>query len=291
MIRFGPAGNSKRFYDEGYKTTLQMPEWLGKLGLNAYEYQGGRGINIKEEKATNLGREARKYNIALSIHAPYYINLSSVEEQKRINSKRYIIDSMQAAKFMGAKRVVVHPGSCSKVSREWALETAIKVLKETIEEADDKGLSNISICPEVMGKINQLGTLEEIIEMCKIDERLIPTIDFGHLNARNHGSLKEKADFDNVAEKIENSLGYERLKRIHCHFSRIEFTEGGEKKHWTLDDTQYGPDFEPLSKTLAERKMEPIIICESMDNMADDAKKLKNIYEETVRNYEKNNSN
>ena len=291
MIRFGPAGNSEKFYEQGYKSSLQMPEWLSKMGLNAYEYQGGRGVNIKEEKAVSLGKEARKYNIALSIHAPYYINLASVEEQKRINSKRYIIDSMKVAKFMGAKRVVVHPGSCSKVSREWALEKAIEVLKETINEADEKNLSDVSICPEVMGKINQLGTLEEVIEMCKIDERLIPTIDFGHLNARGHGILKEKADFDNIADIIENSLGYERLKRIHCHFSRIEFTDGGEKKHWTLADTQYGPDFEPLAKTLAERKMEPVIICESMNNMADDALKLKNIYEDTVKNYEKNNSN
>jgi len=279
MIRFGPSGNSESFYEQGYKSSVKMPGWLKNMGLNAYEYQCSKGVKIGKEIAKTLGDQAAENDIFLSIHAPYYINMSSVELEKRVNSKRHIMETLQAAKWMNAKRIVIHTGSCSKVSREWALKTAIGVLKETICEADAMGYSNIAICPEVLGKMNQLGSLEEILELCKIDERLIPTIDFGHLHARGMGSLKSIEDFEEVIANIENILGYERLKIMHVHFSRIEFTHGGEKKHWSLEDTQYGPDFEPLAEIISKKKLEPVIICESRDCMAEDAQKLKSIYE------------
>jgi deoxyribonuclease-4 len=280
VIRFGPSGNSKSFYEQGYKSSVQMPAWLSNMGLSAYEYQCSKGVRIGEKAALELGKQAEENNIFLSLHAPYYINMASPDIRKRNNSKRYILDTMQAANWMGAKRVVVHTGSCSKVSRNWALETALNVMKEVISEADSLGFSHINICPEVLGKINQLGSLEEIIEMCKIDERLIPTVDFGHIHARGRGSLNSIEDFESVFDAIENSLGYERAKNLHCHFSRVEFTKGGEKKHWTMDDVQYGPEFELLAEVIYKRVLKPVIICESRDRMAEDAVRLKQIYEE-----------
>ncbi|MCX7923276.1 MAG: TIM barrel protein [Clostridia bacterium] len=280
MIRFGPSGNSDSFYEQGYKSSVQMPKWLKEMGLSAYEYQCSKGVKIGEAMARQLGEQAALNDIFLSIHAPYYINMSSEEQEKRDNSIRYILETLYAAKWMGAKRIVIHTGSCSKVSREWALQTAIQVLKEAIRQADDQGLSDIAICPEVLGKLNQLGSLEEILEMCKIDDRLIPTIDFGHLHARSMGGLNSVDDFEKIILKIEDELGYDRLKVIHCHFSRIEFTTGGEKKHWSLADTQYGPEFEHLAEVMYKKQMEPVIICESRDNMAEDALKLKKIYED-----------
>lgn len=279
MIRFGPSGNSESFYEQGYKSSVQMPAWLNAMGLNAYEYQCSKGVKVSETAARNIGEEASKYDIYISIHAPYYINMASEEVEKRINSKRYIIETLTCAKWMGAKRIVVHTGSYSKVDKKWALDMAIKVMKEVLEEAREKGLDDIVICPEVLGKQNQLGSLEEIIEICKIDERLIPTVDFGHIHARGQGILNSVEDFIEVLEKIEKNLGYDRLKNLHCHFSRIEFTKGGEKKHWTIDDVQFGPDFEHLAKALHIKQMEPVIICESRGNMAQDALKLKKIYE------------
>jgi deoxyribonuclease-4 len=280
MIRFGPSGNSKSFYEQGYKSSVQMPAWLSDMGLSAYEYQCNKGVKIREKTALELGEQAAKNNIFLSIHAPYYISMASLDIRKRNNSKRYILDTMQAAKWMGAKRIVMHTGSCSKVSRKWALETASGIMEEVIAEADNLGFSDINLCPEVLGKINQLGSLEEIIEMCKIDERLIPTVDFGHIHARGMGSLNSIEDFENIFNAIENSLGYERVKNLHCHFSRIEFTKGGEKKHWTMDDIQYGPEFELLAEVIYRRGLKPVIICESRDRMAEDAVRLKQIYEE-----------
>jgi len=278
MVRFGPSGNSESFYEQGYKSSVQMPEWLFNMGLDAYEYQCSKGVKISEATAVKLGEESARCGIFLSIHAPYYINMASTEPQKRENSKSYVLETMTAAKWMGASRIVVHTGSCSGVSREWALETAAGVLRETIREADGRGFSGIAICPEVLGKLNQLGSLDEILEMCKTDERLIPTVDFGHLHARGMGGLKTVEDFLRVMDRIRNELGEYRLKNLHIHFSRIEFTSGGEKKHRTLADTEYGPDFELLAEAICMNDMEPVVICESRDHMAEDAAVLKSIY-------------
>ncbi|AEY66441.1 TIM barrel protein [Clostridium sp. BNL1100] len=278
MIRFGPSGNSDSFYEQGYKSSAQMPAWLASKGLNAYEYSCTKGVKVGEATAREIGQQAQNNNIFVSIHAPYYINMSSEEEDKRENSKRYIMETLQVAKWMGAKRIVAHTGSTSKLGREKSLEWAIQILKETLQMSDAAGFGDISICPEVLGKHNQLGTLEEIMEMCKIDERLIPTIDFGHIHARGLGILNSQEDFETVIDFIENSIGKERTKRIHCHFSRIEFSKGGEKKHWNFADKQFGPEFEHLAPVLVNRKMEPVIICESRGMMAEDAAEMKEIY-------------
>ncbi|EPR13200.1 TIM barrel protein [Ruminiclostridium papyrosolvens] len=284
MIRFGPSGNSDSFYEQGYKSSAQMPAWLASKGLNAYEYSCTKGVKVGEATAREIGQQAQNNNIFVSIHAPYYINMSSEEEDKRENSKRYIMETLQVAKWMGAKRIVVHTGSTSKLGREKSLEWAIQILKETLQMSDAAGFGDISICPEVLGKHNQLGTLEEIMEMCKIDERLIPTIDFGHIHARGLGILNSQEDFETVIDFIENSIGKERTKRIHCHFSRIEFSKGGEKKHWNFADKQFGPEFEHLAPVLVNRKMEPVIICESRGMMAEDASEMKEIYNSILEN-------
>ncbi|NJD03567.1 MAG: TIM barrel protein [Ruminiclostridium sp.] len=278
MIRFGPSGNSDIFYEQGYKSSAQMPAWLEKMSLNAYEYQCSKGVKISSQLAGQIGEQARLNDIFLSIHAPYYINMASEEKEKRINSIVYMLETLQAAKWMGAKRIVVHTGSCSRTSREHALQTAKQVLKDTINEADAAGFGDIAICPEVLGKLNQLGSLEEVLELCTLDERLIPTIDFGHLHARCMGCLNSTKDFEQILDRIESTLGEYRLKNLHSHFSRIEFTPGGEKKHWTQDDTQFGPEFEYLAEALYNKRVEPVIICESRGKMAEDALKLKNIY-------------
>jgi len=183
-----------------------------------------------------------------------------------------------AARWMGAQRIVVHPGACSKISRKEAMRLAKDTLMKAVKQADEMGLGDIRICPETLGKMNQLGTLEEIMELCKLDERLIPTIDFGHLHARGMGCLNQKEDFERIFDTIENSLGRERLHSIHIHFSRIEFTEGGEKRHRIFADTEYGPEFDPIAEILVERELSPVVICESRGTMAEDALSLKNIY-------------
>lgn len=276
--KFGPAGNSESFTAMGYKSSLQVPEYIVKMGLDCFEYQCGRGVNIGEEKARQLGKLASEKGITLSLHAPYYISMSSVEEEKRLNSIKYILDSAKAVDFMGGDRIVVHTGSCGKISREKALELAMDTMKLAVNALDNAGLSHIHICPETMGKVNQLGTLDEVLELCTIDERLIPCIDFGHLNARDLGILKTKSDFEQIFIAIKNKLGEDRLKSFHSHFSKIEYTTGGEKKHLTFADTLYGPDFEPVMELTCKYGCNPVFICESAGTQAEDARAMKDCY-------------
>lgn len=276
---FGPAGNSDSFYASGCKTILEAPEYLFKKGLDAYEYQGGRGITISQKKAEELGSEAKKYSIALSVHAPYYISLSGVEEEKRLNSIKYILQSAQAASWMGAGRIVIHSGSCSKVSRLQALELARDTLSRAITAVDEAGFSDIALCIETMGKTNQLGSLDEVMELCRLDERLLPCIDFGHLNARTFGGLKTFEDYEHIFNVIENELGEDRLKHFHSHFSKIEYTQnGGEKRHLTFEDTVYGPEFSPVAELTAKKGCCPVFICESSGTQAEDALAMKQMY-------------
>lgn len=276
--KFGPAGNSDSFTAKGYKGSLDVPEYIEKMGLDAFEYQCGRGVKISEDKAEQLGELAKEKNVALSLHAPYFISMSSVEEEKRLNSIKYILDSAKAVNAMGGNRIVVHTGSCGKISREEALFLAKDTMKLAIKALDDNNLSNIHICPETMGKINQLGTLDEVLALCELDERLIPCIDFGHLNARTLGGLNSSEAFEQVFNEIENKLGIDRLKTYHAHFSKIEYTSGGEKRHLTFEDTVFGPDFQPVIELTLKKNCSPTIICESAGTQAEDALTMKQAY-------------
>ena len=278
MPKFGPAGNSESFAALGYKNSLQVPEYIVKMGLDCYEYQCGRGVNIGEEKAKELGLKAKEAGISLSLHAPYYISMSSVEEEKRLNSINYILASAKAVNAMGGDRIVVHTGSCGKITREHALELALDTMKKALDALDNEGLSHIHICPETMGKVNQLGTLNEVLELCRLDERLIPCIDFGHLNARDLGVLKTTADFENIFTSIKNELGTDRLKCFHSHFSKIEYTTGGEKRHLTFEDKVFGPNYEPVMELTYKYGCDPTFICESAGTQAEDAKTMKDYY-------------
>ena len=275
---FGPAGNSESFYASGNKESLKMPQWLKTQGLDAYEYQCGNGVRIGHDLAVKLGNEAKLNNIKLSVHSPYYISLSTDDEEKRINSVDYIMQTLRAADAMCADRIVVHSGSKGKLSREEALAFSKKTLLMAQCQADAEGLSHIHICPETMGKINQIGTLDEVIELCLLDDRFLPTVDFGHLNARTLGSLKTKKDFEDILNSIENKLGADRLKVFHSHFSKIEYTKGGEKKHLTFDDTQFGPDFLPLAELIYKKNLSPVFICESAGTQTEDAIAMKKMY-------------
>ncbi len=278
VAMFGPAGNSISFTSMGYKSSLQVPEYLDKMGLDCFEYQCGRGVNIGKEKAEELGRLAAERGKRMSLHAPYYISLASLEEIKRDNSVNYILQSALAVKYMGGDRIVVHPGGLSKMAREDATALACETLKKAQKALDENGLSDIHICPETMGKINQLGNLDEVLTMCLVDERFIPCIDFGHLNSRTLGGIKTASDYNEILDKIENKLGFDRLKVFHSHFSKIEYTQGGEKRHLTFEDTVFGPDFEPLAECVAKRGLTPTFICESDGTQAEDARDMKRIY-------------
>ena len=279
MIKFGPAGNCKTFYAAGYKKSVEAPKWLKEIGLTAYEYSFGRGITLGDETAIELGEQAKKYGIEVSIHAPYYINFANPDPDKIENSIMYVVNSLEKLKLIGGKRLVVHPASCGKLDRAEALKLAHNNLLLLKERLDILGFSDYLICLETMGKPAQIGTYKEIVDMCKLSPNFIPTIDFGHINALTQGSLKTEDDYRKIISYIFNELGEEKAKKIHIHFSKIEYGAKGEIRHLTLEDEIYGPEFAPLAKVLKEFNVSPVVICESNEVMAKDALNLKEIYD------------
>lgn len=279
MVKFGPSGNSQIFFDEGHKTSLEAPKWLKSIGLNAYEHSFGRGYTMSEATAISLGEEAKLNGITLSIHAPYYINLANPDEVMKEKSFNHIFKGLEMLKLMQGTRLVFHIASQGKLSREDACKLASNRLKELISRIDFEKYSNIYLCPETMGKTLQIGTYQEIIDMCAIDKHLMPTFDFGHINALTQGGLRSEEDYLKIFKYCQDKLGIERTKNCHIHFSKIEYGDKGEIKHLDFTDTIYGPDFEPLAKVIKKLGLTPTIICESKRYMAEDAIKMKKIYE------------
>ena len=270
-MRFGPAGNSVSFYAQGYKRTEQAPAWLAGLGLNAMEYSAGRGVNIKDETARSIGAEAQLHGISMSIHAPYFINLANSAPERYERNLGYILESARTVHAMGGNRVVLHVGSCAKMDPDEALRNCLDGLRRVRSALEDAGLGEIRLCPETMGKSNQIGDFEQVLTICELDETFLPAIDFAHLHARGCGALQRAEDFDAILERMEARLGRARIRCFHMHFCRIEFTRAGEKRHWTFADTQYGPEFSMLAPLLVSRDLLPTIICESAGTMAEDA--------------------
>lgn len=276
--KFGPGGNSDAFRAAGLKSTLQAPRFVRELGLEAYEYEAGNGITGSNDMFLAIGMKAREHGIKMSFHAPYFISLSSVEKEKRNNSVEYIRRSAEVSSLLGADTMVVHCGSCAKISRETAMEYASETLEATAIMMQDCGYTT-KVGIETMGKVNQLGTLDEVLRLCKISKCFAPVVDFGHLNARDRGVFYTADDYKRVFDTVSTQLGASYAENLHCHFSKIMYTEMGEKKHLTLEDDVYGPRFEPLAEAIVSLGVSPTIICESAGTQSDDAVFMKMTYE------------
>ena len=274
---FGPAGNAENF---PYKSSADAPRWLREIDLDCYEYQCGKGVHVGEATARKVGQAARERGIALSLHAPYFINLANPDPDALRKTTGYITGACLVADWMGAGRVVIHSGALMGRTRREALDIALRSLKEVTAACDGAGFGHITLCPETMGKINQLGDLDEVLELCTLDERLLPCVDFGHLYARSLGADDGAEAVERMLTRMEGALGPDRAGRFHSHFSHIEFTPGGgEKCHRTFaDDGGYGPDWAPLAQAVAARGWSPTFICESAGTQAEDALTMKEVY-------------
>ncbi len=282
MIKFGPSGNSASFYAMGYKHTAEAPEYLKKFGLDCFEYSFGRGITLSKEKAEEIGAAFADAGMEISVHAPYFINFANPEEEAAQKSYGYVLNSARYLKHFGGSRLVFHPAAQGKQSRTEAVERTADRLKTLRDMIYENGLQDIMYCPETMGKLAQIGTLEEVVEFCKIDKIYTPAIDFGHINAREQGSLKTVEDYKSRLEYAIGELGYDRMKNFHVHFSKIMYGGKGEIKHLTFEDAVYGPQFEPLAVALKELGLQPYIVSESDGTQAEDAKAMKDIYFNTL---------
>ncbi len=285
MIKFGPSGSDEVFASSPqYKGTVDMPLYVKSLGLDCFEYSFGKGVRMSAETAVNIGSAFAKEGIEISVHAPYFINFANPDPAKIDNSFGYVVSSLEALKALGGNRCVFHPGSPLSRTREEAwvdLERNVARLAEILHE---QGLDDMRVCPETMGKLNQMGTVEDIAKLCALDKVFTPCVDFGHVNAREQGSLKTADDFKRVIDTFAKYIEWERVSSMHVHFSKIEYTAKGEKCHLTFDDTVFGPEFEPLADVLAEYEMEPYIVSESAGTQGRDAVYMRDAYLKAVQN-------
>ena len=195
MIRFGPSGNSESFYAAGFSHTEESAAFVKERGLDCFEYSFGRGVRMSEEKAASIGEAFRTAGVEISVHAHYFVNFANPDDEMAAKSYGYVLDSGKMAKLMGGNRVVFHPAAQGKAGRGEAVEKTedrLKILRDYIYLND---LQDMKFCPETMGKLAQIGTVEEIVRFCKIDPVFTPCVDFGHINAREQGSLKTVDDY------------------------------------------------------------------------------------------------
>jgi deoxyribonuclease-4 len=263
-------------------TMADVPKLLHEEGLDAFEYQASRWgpiPQIKLEDAQKLGLEARKNDVKLSMHGSYFVNLSGKKEVVEA-SKRRLIACATAADWMDAYVVVFHTGFYGKVEKSFAFQNAVIALKEISAEMKSLGLK-VKLGPETMGRKSQVGTIDEILAICQEVEGTQLVIDWGHLHALHQGSFKKMEDMRAIAEKVEQRLGTEALRNMHCHFSAIEFSSQGEKRHHTLDEEQYGPDFHWLAEVIVDFGLHPTMICES-PILDVDARKMQGILKQVI---------
>ncbi len=278
MIKFGPSGNSESFYAAGYSHTEEAATFVKERGLDCFEYSFGRGVRMSEDKAISIGNAFQNADVEISAHAPYFINFANPDDEMAAKSYGYVLDTAKILKLMGGKRVVFHPAAQGKASRDEAValtEDRLKILRDYIYLND---LQDMIFCPETMGKLAQIGTVEEIVRFCKVDPVYTPCVDFGHINARERGSLNAVEDYQSRLQYMIDELGYERMKHFHVHFSKIMYGAKGEIKHLTFEDEIYGPHFEPLATALKALKLEPYIVSESAGKQVEEAEIMKKIY-------------
>lgn len=279
--RFGVAGNPphfKRSADRGEST--RAPHWLAAIGLDAYEYEAVHGVTMTDERARTLGEAAWAHGIVLSVHAPYYTNLASLDPSTAANSIRYLRQSVHLAATMGARVVVLHPGwykghTNPATALDRCLDTLSTALVE-IEEADGEVL----IAPETCGLKAQVGSLDEILVLCTLHPRLVPCLDFAHIHARANGRPFDDAAFDDIFSRVERTLGRETLERAHIHYYPVEYADRGERCHHAFDEPEFGPRPEPFIAALHRWNLTPTVICESRDKQDIDALLMKKLYGE-----------
>lgn len=278
MIKFGPSGNSVAFSAAGKSKSEESAVWVKEMGLSCFEYSFGRGVSLSNERALSIGAAFKDAGVEISVHAPYYINFANPDQEMVEKSYMYVLQSAEKVKLMGGKRVVFHPASQGKMKREQAVDLTYERLNVLRDKIYENGFDDLIFCPETMGKIGQIGTVEEITRFCSIDKIYVPAVDFGHINARECGSLKTEQDYLDRLQYMVDNLGYEKMKNFHIHFSKIEYSAKGEVRHLTFEDDHYGPEFAPLSLALKKLSLEPYVICESAGTQDIDALKMQNIY-------------
>ncbi|AEH61768.1 Xylose isomerase domain protein TIM barrel [Methanosalsum zhilinae DSM 4017] len=272
-LLFGTAGTP---HSSRKKSSIEGIRRIHELGLGCMELEFVRGVKMGEKTARKIHDTSRSENVKLSVHAPYYINLNSMEEDKVKSSIERIYKSARIGALCGADSIVFHPAYYQKTDPVKVYQKVAQMLVEIRTILDDEGI-NVTLRPESTGKGTQFGSIDEILQLSAEIEGVLPCIDFSHLYARSKGKVNSYKQFYNVMTMTEEFLGREGLDNLHMHVSGIEYGNGGEKKHLNLEDADF--NYMDLLRTFHEFDIKGLVICES-PNLETDAMILKNKYQE-----------
>jgi len=270
-LLFGTAGIPWKFKGS---TTAESMSGVKNLGLGAMELEFVRSVNISKEKAPEIKKSAEENGIVLTCHAPYYINLNSLEKPKLKASIYRILNSARIANLCGAWSVCFHPGFYQKSTKEEAFERVRKAVKEITQKVKDED-NKIWIRPETTGKESQFGNLDEILKLSGKFDNVMPCVDFAHFHARTNGKYNSYKEFSEILEKIEKSLGKNGLENMHIHITGIAYGEKGEKNHLNLKESDL--KYKELIKALKDFKVKGVAISES-PNIEGDALLVQELY-------------
>lgn len=269
-LLFGTAGVP----DSSPQTsTLSALQHLHELKLDCLEMEFVRGVKIGSDTAAKIKAKSAALGIRLSAHAPYYVNLNSIEPGKRMQSQDHLLRAARAAVQAGASSVVFHAGYYGALTPEKTYETIKKELGQVLSSLRSER-SPVVLRIETMGKRSQFGSLDEVISLCRELEGLAPCLDFSHLHSRE-GKANSYLDFLRILRKVEKRLGRGALNDIHIHISGIEYNPKGEIKHLNLPDSDFRTD--EWIQALNDAGVEGRVVCES-PRRETDAAMLKKLY-------------
>ncbi len=270
-LLFGTAGRPNSTVGESIMNAI---EHIAELGLGCMELEFVQGVHMKEKSAIEVANSASEYNIQLSAHAPYYINLNAKQPEKITASKERILRAARIASICSARCLVIHTAFFMGDAPETAYPKIKQNLKDILKMIQQEGMK-ITIRPEVMGKASQFGTVDEIIKLCSEIEGTAPCIDFSHNHALK-GDMNTYKEFVSVLSRIESGLGRSALDDIHIHCSGIKYGPKGELKHLNLLDSDF--NYQELLQALKNYEVKGLLICES-PNLEADALLMKKYYD------------
>ncbi|MFQ6070688.1 MAG: TIM barrel protein [Candidatus Aminicenantales bacterium] len=269
-LLFGTAGVP---HSASRPSTMAGISRVAELGLDCLEIEFVMGMKMRTDLAGKIKKLTMEKNINLSVHAPYFLNLNSQEEGKRLASQERLLSTARMAALCGAENVVFHPGYYGKSAEEEACETILGGIKEVASILRSER-SPVVLRPETMGKRSQFGSLEEILKLCQEVEGILPCIDFSHIHARE-GKANSYSDFYRILKKTEKKLGAAALKKAHIHISGAEYGDKGELKHINLEESDFR--YDEWIQVLKDFGIEGMVVCES-PNLEKDALMLKKLF-------------
>ncbi|MEM1509024.1 MAG: TIM barrel protein [Thermofilaceae archaeon] len=270
-LRFGPAGIPLRVKA---RSTKQGIIEVKTLGLNAMEIEFVRRISLDIESAGEIKEIARKLDVILTVHAPYYVNLASPDSSKAEASAHRVYESAAVGYAAGAWSVCFHAAYYMGRHSEVVYSVVKETLKSVVKKLQDESIE-IWLRPETTGGLSEFGTLPELLRLSSEIEMVLPVIDFAHIHAREVGSLRSYEDFSHILSEVERVLGKYALSNMHIHVSGIEYGEKGEIKHLNLNESDF--KYRELIRALKDYQVKGVLICES-PNLEEDALLLKQIY-------------